>query len=210
MLRYLGAKFWLRVLCLGAVGVGFLLMPKQQNGIARAPAIEDTIQLEEAAPVSYSPASGLTYQLEAQLQTYLDLLSTTPAAHDWKFLHQEWFALTRQWFERIFKDPALYERYVQLWLDKRRDSHEWRVSCRREFFPDMGDRELFDKIDWLREQDEWGEMQAKINQGITRIDQSYSAAILELLGENHKSFVKLHDIFMEEHLPSGPASQFFL
>lgn len=209
MFRYLTPKFWMRVGCFTIVAVVMFLSPDLKRPKNTEPFI-DTVQTEEAAPVAYSPASGLTYQLETDLNQYIAELNSTPAAQDWKFLHEEWFALSRQWFERLFAEPALYNRYVELWLQKRRDTHEWRISCRREFFPDMNDRELFDKIDWLRQQDEWTEMQTKINNGLARIEASYDSSLKELIGENYQALVGLHGIFMREHLPDGLNGQFFL
>ena len=171
----------------------------------------DEVSLQASAPVkTYSPTSGLSFEVEQELTTFLDELNTGPAAHDWRFLHQEWFNLTRQWFERLYADPAMYDGYVRTWLAKRKETKEWRISCRREFFPDLTDRELFDKIDWLREQDEWGEMEAKIHQGLERIEHHYSVGLTELLGENYHAFVNLHGIFMKEHLADRQNALYFL
>ena len=210
MLRYLGAKFWMRMACLALIAIVLIKGPKLFHGTAQELTFSDSVQTEEAAPVAYSPVSGLTYEVELELQKYIEQLSSSPAAHDWKFLHEEWFALSRQWFERLFADPAHYNRYVQLWLAKRRDAHEWRIGCRLEFFPDMSDRELFDKIDWLRQQDEWTEMQTKIQSGLDRIERDYQAQLVELLGDQKILMNKLQEVFLRDNLPGEGNNSFFI
>lgn len=211
MLRYLGAKFWMRVLALGFLAFIVMLGPSVFYRPAQHLTFTDEISTRAAAPlVSYSPTSGLTFELESSLTTYITELPVSPSAYDWKFLHQEWFMLSRQWFERLYADPATYNQYVTLWLAKRNEVHGWRISSRREFFPDLTDRELFDKIDWLRQQDEWNEMQAKIHVGVEKIEHRYNLALQEMLGENFPALIKLHQIFMRDNMSAEESIPYFL
>lgn len=210
MLRYLGTKFWMRVILLGLLVATIVMGPRGLKAPAKL-TYNDEVSSAAASPRQvYSPASGLTYELESKLDNYIEQLTITPAAQDWRHLHQEWFALSKQFFERLYGDPAVYNKYVELWLAKRQDMQSLRLNSRREFFPDMTDRELFDRIDWLREQDEWNEMQAKIHQGIERIDHDYTVALQELLGHNYAALSKLHEIFMQDNMAAELSVFYFL
>lgn len=211
MLRYLDQKFWMRLILLTFLVAVMFMGP----GIYRKPAqyltFTDEVSTTAAAPEQqYSPTSGLSFELELELERYIEQLVTGPAIHDWRFLHQEWFALARQFFDRLYAEPAVYNTYVKLWLQKRKQAHDWRVSCRREFFPELDDRELFDKIDWLSGQEEWQEMQAKIHQGLEKIDHDYNQALTEHMGNNLASIEKLHQLFIQDHMKEESSAFYFL
>lgn len=211
MLRYLDKKFWMRLVLFVGILMVLIRGPKIFHQPAKLITFTDEINTQAAAPLSdYSPISGLSFETEHALNEYLDNLPVGPSAHDWKFLHQEWFNYSRQWFERLYADPQLYDRYAKMWLQKRNDLREWRIYCRRNSFPELTDRELFDRIEWIRKQDEWKEMQSKINQGLEKIDLDYKNNLNELIESHYQSFEKLHGLFMKDNMVNEVSDTFFI
>lgn len=211
MVRYLDKKFWMRLVLFAGIIAVLQQRPQLFHAPAKIITFTDEVNTQAAAPVSsYSPATGLSFETENQLNEYLDSLPVGPSSHDWKYLHQEWFSYTRQWFDRLYADSKIYDQYAMLWLKKRNEMREWRLSCRLHSFPELTDRELFDRIEWIRKQDEWKEMQTKMNQGLERIDLEYKSAVKELIGPHFEAFEKLHELFMKDNMVNEASEGFFL
>lgn len=209
MWHHLGARFWLRVLTLS--GLVVFIWQNQHQRPASTVVADSVSNYAAAAASDISAKTGLTFDNELSRDRYLEKLTLTPAGRDWKSLHEEWFGLARQFFDRLYAEPAMYNRYMKLWLTKREGAQQLRQDARREFFPDLTDRELFDRIDWLREKEEWGEMQAKIQKGLDHVDQQYALGLRDLMGENLESLKKLEVIFLEDNFQTeGPALGYFL
>ncbi len=209
MWRYLNPRFW------SLLGLFFLTAVVLHRGqdFFRRPAATlvamDEVSSRAAKAETPSAQTGLLPGTEARLNAYLDSFIPSADGHDWRFLHQEWLELARQWFERVAPGQGGYERYVLLWLQKREDMRQWRQDCRREFYPDLDDGELEARAEWLREQDEWKEMQEKIRSGIAKLEAAHEASLDGLLGEGRGSFLRLHSLFLVEQLPRDAAPNLF-
>lgn len=216
MMRYLGRKFWGRLiialLAMGVVFQGprfFRPMAKTLTDLTPPPAAtSDSVRTMAAAPQALSAA---TTELVRRLDAYYDTLTDDAEGHHWRLLNQEWMALGEQWFARLHPGDLLpYTRYATLWVDKRERVRQWRVDCRRQAFPEFSDDELYARADWFREQEEWREMQAKIRQGESEIEAKYRTDLAELLGPRQAAFERLHALYVGEQLGVEAVTGLFL
>lgn len=207
MLRYLGMKFWIRIAVYVIVVTAIVRGPKVFNPVA------ETLTFDE---VSTGAAKSIEVPVvqpehELRLEAFLTSLDSSTDGRDWRWLHEEWIGLTEQWFTRLFPPhEQTYSRYVMMWVDKREKARQWRLDCRHEFFPEFSDEELFARLDWFQEQDEWREMQAKLRAGEEKAEAQYKLDLQALLGEHHAAFEKLHGIFASEQLGKDAVKDFFL
>lgn len=209
MWQRLGWRLVMRLMVLTLViGVGMREFSAQK---IHAP-VTDQVSHTLAKEVIYSTATGLLPDVERRLDLHLAALDRSLDGGNWRRLHEEWLSLVRQWFARLRPAPEEYNSYVTAWLDRREKTSQWRTRCRRESYPDYSDDELFAKADWLRGQDEWIEMQRRIQKGLARIDAEYDLALAQRLGEDASAFQKLHQLFLHEEWPRGeiPPVDFFL
>ncbi len=211
MWKYLGSRFYLKfsllLLLLGVVAQG----PRFFRPTAQVLTFSDEISVGAAHAEPILPDSGLTPSVEKRLHHFMEDLRAQPHhPKRWTRLNHEWLEYARGWFERAYPGEERFNRYASLWVGKREKSKLWRLNCRNEFFPDMDDAELLARADWLQDQEEWQEMQAKIMRGLATVDSEYQTALQELLGERRKDFDKLHQLFVSDQLPkvAGPLDYF--
>lgn len=208
----LGRTFWLRI----GLFVALISVVVQGQEFFRGPAealtFSDEISVGAAHAEPILPDSGLTPAVERKVQFFLEELRAQPQQPKrWVRLNAEWLNYARGWFERVYPGEERFNRYASLWVGKREKSKLWRRNCRDEFFPDMDDNELLTKAEWLQDQEEWQEMQAKIDRGLATVDNEYQTALQELLGPHWNDFQKLHRLFVKDYLPkSGGTDSYFL
>lgn len=208
----LGRKFWLRI----GLFVALISVVVRGQEFFRRPAeiltFSDEISVGAAHAEPILPDSGLTPAVERKVQLFLEELRAQPhQPKRWVRLNVEWLNYARGWFERVYPGEERFNRYASLWVGKREKIKLWRMNCRDEFFPDMDDNELMTKAEWLKDQEEWQEMQAKIDRGLSTVDIEYETALKGLLGPRWSDFEKLHGLFVRDFLPkSGGADSYFL
>lgn len=207
----LGRKFWLRM----ALFVALVSVVVRGQEFFRRPAeiltFSDEISVGAAHAEPVMPDSGLTPAVEKKVEIFFEELRSQPhQPKRWVKLNTEWLNYARGWFDRVYPGEERFNRYASLWVGKREKSKLWRMNCREEFFPDMDDKELLSKAKWLQDQEEWQEMQAKIDRGLSTVDVEYQQALKELLGTRWNEFEKLHGLFIKDFLPkTGASSSYF-
>lgn len=213
MLQRLGRKFWTRLasflLLLGVISQGKEFFRPTAEDLT----FSDEISTGAAHADAIMPDSGLTVSVEQRVDQFLTELKSQPSQPEkWHKLNEEWLGFARSWFERVYPGQELFNRYTSLWVGKREKIKLWRLNCRNDFFPDMSDEELLMKAEWLQNEEEWQEMQAKINRGLESVESEYQAALKEMLGEHIEEFNKLHGLFVKDFLPKETvlSSTYFL
>ncbi|MFP5457970.1 MAG: hypothetical protein ACLGG7_04495 [Bacteriovoracia bacterium] len=212
MWKKLGFRFWLTTIAFGVVAVSVARGPELFRRPADQLLLTDTVSTGQAQTMRSAPAPGLDLEVSEKLDAYfLDMGAAHDKANDWVALHREWLDYARDWFERVYPGEDRFQRYADLWVSKRLKIKLWRVKCRQEFFPDLDDSELIQKADWLKDQEEWTEMESKINRGLTTIEAEYALAVQELLGSRLREFKKFHDLYVDDFMSQKrQISNFFL
>lgn len=212
MWKKLGLRFWVTTLAFGVVAVSVARGPELFQRPVGQLLLTDSVSTAQASAETVLAATGLTADLSARLDAYfLEMSEARDQASDWVALHREWLAYARDWFDRVYPGEERFQRYADLWVTKREKTKLWRVSCRQEFFPDLSDAELVQKADWLKDQEEWAEMESKVQRGLTTIDAEYALALEELLGSRQREFKRFHDLFVADFLPEKTQlANFFL
>ncbi|MBY0518748.1 MAG: hypothetical protein K2P81_17690 [Bacteriovoracaceae bacterium] len=211
MMQRLGLKFWLTLASFSLITFTLMKGPSAFRKTAHDLTFTDEVSTTAAHAEVIMPDSGLSVSIEKRVDLFLsDLRSQPTEPEKWANLNAEWLKYAHQWFARVYPGEEKFNAYASLWVGKREKSKLWRLNCRNEFFPDMDDNELISKSQWLQGEEEWQEMQAKINRGLQTVDEEYDQALSALLGTRIKDFVKLHKLFVREFLPkkSGTKSYF--
>jgi hypothetical protein len=205
-------RFWVSLAGFGLLVAVIVQGPRFFIETSEVLTFSDEITVGAAHADPILPDSGLTLATERRVELFMQDLKAQPQQPvRWSRLNKEWLEYARLWFERVYPGEERFNRYTSLWVGKREKSKLWRLNCRNEFFPDMDDKELLSKAEWLKEQEEWQEMQAKIARGLATVDAEYEQALHSLLGENWDEFTKLHSLFLQDQLPkTGGDTKFFL
>lgn len=212
MWKKLSFRFWLTTIAFGVVAVTVARGPELFRRPAGQLLLTDSVSTGQAQRTTLAPALALESDVSEKLDAYFREMGTAHAeANDWVALHREWLDYARDWFARVYPGEERFQRYADLWVSKRLKIKLWRVKCREEFFPDLDDSELIQKADWLKDQEEWTEMESKINRGLTTIEAEYTLAIQELLGSRLGEFKKFHDLYVDDFMSEKRQIQnFFL
>jgi len=156
------------------------------------------------------PDSGLTLATEKRLNRFMKKLARVEL-ENMSGTQKEWLSYAKGWFERVYPDQTHFNHYVQHWLNFREQKAELRDHLRNRYFPDYSDRELLAKAEWLQSQEEWREMNEKMDSGIKDLEGEYQSKLKSLMGEKMESFTKLHELFVQDFFDSqGAPENFFL
>lgn len=214
MMKFLGLRFWILCFLLGGTILSFHprmnLHSKIAHNLTLTPQASDEIKTLQSAAMRVMPDTGLSLVTEQRLKSFMLTLSRQEV-ESMGATQNEWLHYAKAWFERVYPNEARYNQYVEAWLSHREQKAELRESLRQRYFPDYSDRELMLKAEWLQSQEEWGEMNAKIDSGIRELEGQYQSQVELILGDKMEAFTKLHGLFVKDYFSeSGAPENFFL
>lgn len=213
MMKFLGMRFWILCLLFGGSLLSFSprfnLPSKIAHNLTFTPQT-DSLSTTQSAVMRVMPDTGLTLVTEQRLKSFMQTLARQET-ESMGATQNEWLAYAKAWFERVYPNDSRYNKYVEAWLSHREQKAELRENLRQRYFPDYSDRELMLKAEWLQSQEEWSEMNAKIDAGIKELEVQYQSQVELILGDKMEAFSKLHGLFVDDFFSeAGAPENFFL
>lgn len=213
MMKFLGMRFW--VISFLFVGVlisfhpSFSLHSKIAHNLTFTPE-SDAVTISQSALGRIMPDTGLSVVTEKRLKDFLAEVARVEV-EKMSETQNEWLNYARAWFERVYPNETRYNQYVDAWLTHREEKTQVRERHRQRYFPDFSDKELLQKASWLQSQEEWREMNQKIDSEMSILEREYSMKLETILGSKRMQFSKLHELFVNDFFSTaGAPEDFFL
>lgn len=185
------------------------LHSKIAHNLTFTPQATDEVSTQVSARLRVMPDTGLSLATEERLKTFMQTLSRQEIESMGE-TQNEWLGYAKAWFARVYPNDTRYNQYVETWLTHREQKAELRENLRQRYFPDYSDRELMLKAEWLQTQEEWSEMNSKIDAGIRELEAQYRTQVELILGDQFPAFTKLHGLFVQDFSEVSAPENFFL
>jgi hypothetical protein len=209
MNKYLGIRFWVLLGLFIAVTISFYPKLNIYSNAAAVLTLSDSVSLSQASIERIMPDTGLSLSNEMRLTKFMDDAKLQESSFDWAKLNNQWLEYARAWFERVYPHENRFNEYVQRWVEKRNQLVAVRIEMREAYFSDLDDRELLMKAEWLKNQDEWKEMNEKISKQTDAIERTYNDSLEKILLDHKNDFLKLHELFVNDFLEEKSTPQHF-
>jgi hypothetical protein len=213
MMKFLGLRFWVLSFLFMGVLISFHPAIKLHSKIAHNLTFtpeSDVVSISQSAIQRIMPDTGLSVVTEKRLMSFLQQVARVEV-EKMSETQNEWLTYAKGWFERVYPNETRFNQYVEAWVTHRELKTRVRASLRERYFPDFSDKELIQKASWLQSQEEWSEMNQKIDSEISTLEIEYNLKLEAILGTKREQFSKLHELFVKDFFSdSGAPENFFL